>query len=209
MLISYHKFKAYLFSPGSSSQNGRKEANTALYQSCGRRLIWSDAHPRLRNDDDVFPIISDSDVNTSRLVSSYLAFAFNTSFSSSSISYLIHTERSSERICGYERKLERQMFRRPGKEACGSSWNHRLVDDREGVYRMGWVNVGYCGGMCDRHVVVCLTLIIRVTGMEIGKWERVSKWERVPGWMKQIIQISSNTLFVSNSQCTLSLFLSS
>src|SRR5271155_309299 len=53
--------------------------------------------------------------------------------------------------------------------------------------------------MCDRHAVVCLTLIIRVTGMEIGKWERVSKWERVPGWMKQIIQISSNTLFVSNS----------
>jgi len=57
--------------PGSSSWNRRKEANAVLYQSCSSRLIWGDAYPRVRNDDDL-PIDSDADVGTSCLVSSCL-----------------------------------------------------------------------------------------------------------------------------------------
>ena len=57
--------------PGSSSWNRRKEANAVLYQSCSSRLIWGDAYPRVRNDDDL-PIDSAADVGTSCLVSSCL-----------------------------------------------------------------------------------------------------------------------------------------
>ena len=39
------------------------------------------------------------------------------------------------------------MLGRPGKEACGGSRNSRLFYDREGVHRMGQVDVGYCGNM--------------------------------------------------------------